>query len=134
MINQFWSNKKIRVIVCFVGYIVSVCLVIALIVSLEEKQIIFKEFSEILKIREAAFGTIRNSYLTLSIGVLSIGTITFTLVLSRIQSLTNEVNYESFIKKAEKDILLTSIYVSLMFRCLSIKLSHFDKKCILSRR
>lgn len=124
MIKQFWSNKKTRVIVYFVGYIISVCLVIALIVSLEEKQIIFKDFSEILKIREAAFGTIRSSYLTLSIGVLSIGTIAFTLVLSRIQSLTSEVNYESFIKKAEKDFLLTAIYVSLMLLSLIMLIIH----------
>lgn len=72
------------------------------------------QFHEFLKQREIGNRLISHAYITLSIGVLSIGSIMFTLMIGKIQSLINEVNYSSFHRKTFKDGKILNDYIWLM--------------------
>lgn len=113
-ICKLLENRKIRTLSKVILY-VTILLITGLIIQYVETNFsLSRKTHEYLKLREIEDGSIRNAFITLSIGVLSIGSIMFTLLIGKIQSLVNEVNYSSFHRKTYVDGKTLDNYVLLM--------------------
>lgn len=113
-INKIFDNRKNRTLLIVVGYFVLIIIMWLLMHYIETNISLLQSAHKYLRYREIKDGLIRYAYITLSIGVLSIGSIMFTLLIGKIQSLVNEVNYSSFHKKTYIDGETLDNYVFLM--------------------
>jgi len=121
-INKLLENRKVRTLLNVVVYVIILFVIGLFIQYLELNFSLLRTTHENLKLREIKYESIGYAFITLSIGVLSIGSIMFTLLIGKIQSLVNEVNYSSFHRKTYIDgktldnyILLMSISIVLLF-------------------
>lgn len=113
-INNLLKNRQFKTILIVSRYVILLIIIWLFMRRLELNSLYFQKAHEYLKTRELDDGLIRYAYITLSIGVLSIGSIMFTLLFGKIQSLINEVNYSSFHRKTYTDGKILNNYILLM--------------------
>ena len=83
--------------------------------QIEQSLSLLDDFGTLMRNKEIESGIISTSYLTLSIAIISLGTISFSIVIGMMQSLINEISYQSYSKRILKNLSIKIKYLMLMF-------------------
>lgn len=107
-------SKRLKNIIIYTVLISSMAFIVLALRYLEINVEFFSDFHNFLIQRELDYGTIGNAYITIAVAVISLGTISFTILIGRMQHLVNEISYQSFDNRVLKDRRTNLTYITLM--------------------